>query len=156
MAMTKEELLEMIDSTIYENENKAITGGALNAALTAIVEAMGTGSGGGGGNIYILPAGVLSATSEVLYTFTSDEVTSFKAAIEKLNETTLLMSESTPDGRFIKLNATSIYAESQGDGSTMWQLAAMYRLGSYGIIMSAFINVDATGTNITGYMEMGN
>ena len=45
--MTKEEILEMIDATITTNGMKEITGASLNAALTAIVEAMGTGSGGG-------------------------------------------------------------------------------------------------------------
>ena len=44
--MTKEELIEMIDTTINENGSRNITGKALNLALTEIVNAMGTGSGG--------------------------------------------------------------------------------------------------------------
>ena len=48
MAMNKDELLDMIGSTITANGAKEITGASLNAALTAIVEAMGTSSGGGG------------------------------------------------------------------------------------------------------------
>ena len=45
--MTKEELVEMINSTINTNGSGAITGEALNLALQAIVETMGTGSGSG-------------------------------------------------------------------------------------------------------------
>lgn len=45
--MEKEELVEMINSTINTNGSGAITGEALNLALQAIVETMGTGSGSG-------------------------------------------------------------------------------------------------------------
>lgn len=51
--MNKEELLEMIDSTINENGARMITGKALNLALTEIVNAMGSGAGAGGIKIYI-------------------------------------------------------------------------------------------------------
>ena len=43
--MEKEKLVEMINSTINTNGSGAITGEALNLALQAIVETMGTGSG---------------------------------------------------------------------------------------------------------------
>lgn len=45
--MKKEELIAMINSTINTNGSGTITGESLNLALNAIVEAMGTGSGGG-------------------------------------------------------------------------------------------------------------
>ena len=45
--MAKEELIEMINSTINTNGSGTITGESLNLALNAIVETMGTGSGGG-------------------------------------------------------------------------------------------------------------
>ena len=45
--MEKEELITMINSTINTNGSGTITGEALNLALNAIVETMGTGSGGG-------------------------------------------------------------------------------------------------------------
>ena len=45
--MEKEELIEMINSTINTNGSGTITGEALNLALNAIVETMGTGTGGG-------------------------------------------------------------------------------------------------------------
>lgn len=47
MAISKEELKQMLDSTIIANGQKGITAESLNQALTAIVEAMGTGSGAG-------------------------------------------------------------------------------------------------------------
>lgn len=43
--MTKEELIEMINTTINENGSRNITGKALNLALTEIVNAMGSGGG---------------------------------------------------------------------------------------------------------------
>ena len=45
--MEKEELIDMINSTINTNGSGAITGESLNLALQAIVETMGTGSGSG-------------------------------------------------------------------------------------------------------------
>lgn len=45
--MEKEELIQMINSTINTNGSGTITGESLNLALNAIVETMGTGSGGG-------------------------------------------------------------------------------------------------------------
>lgn len=50
--MTKEELKEMIDSTINENGRREITGQSLNLALNAIVEAMGEGGGAGAETVY--------------------------------------------------------------------------------------------------------
>lgn len=43
--MEKEELIDMINSTINTNGSGAITGESLNLALQAIVETMGTGNG---------------------------------------------------------------------------------------------------------------
>ena len=45
--MTKEELKVMVDETINSNGARNITGKALNLALNAIVDSMGTSSGGG-------------------------------------------------------------------------------------------------------------
>lgn len=53
--MTKEELLEMVNSTIVENGKKQITGKSLNLALTEIVNSMGTGSGGSE-LVYFIPS----------------------------------------------------------------------------------------------------
>lgn len=51
MAMTKEELIDLIDNTINTNGEKTITGQALNLALKEIVDAMGSGDGGASMNL---------------------------------------------------------------------------------------------------------
>lgn len=53
MAMTKEELIDLIDNTINTNGEKTITGQALNLALKEIVDAMGSGDGGASMNLNI-------------------------------------------------------------------------------------------------------
>lgn len=60
MAMTKEELVDLIDNTINTNGEKAITGQSLNLALKEIVEAMGSGDGGGSSMTLNLSYSVLS------------------------------------------------------------------------------------------------
>lgn len=55
--MTKEELIEMVNATINENGTRSITGKALNLALTEIINAMGTGSGGQGGLVIYFASG---------------------------------------------------------------------------------------------------
>lgn len=65
--MTKDELKQMIDSTIATNGKGEITGEALNLALKAIVDAMGSGSTEvvkvPGGDIALTPA-ELAANAE--------------------------------------------------------------------------------------------
>lgn len=75
MALTKEELLEMINSTITNNGAKAITGDALNAALTAIVETMG-------GSTYVFPQAMWEVMegSSTPYVFTQEEAEAFRHA----------------------------------------------------------------------------
>jgi hypothetical protein len=45
MGMSKDELKEMIDNTIFQNGNGQITGLGLNLVLNAIAENAGGGSG---------------------------------------------------------------------------------------------------------------
>lgn len=75
MALTKDELLEMINSTISTNGTKAITGDALNAALTAIVETMG-------GSTYVFPQAMWEAMEGYSnpYVFTQEEAAAFRHA----------------------------------------------------------------------------
>lgn len=68
MALSKAELLEMVENTITTNGAKEITGASLNAALTAIIEAMGTGGGSGGGASVELVYADLAGTGEALTT----------------------------------------------------------------------------------------
>ena len=78
--MEKEELIEMINSTINTNGSGTITGESLNLALNAIVETMGTGSGGGA--VWEKVSGTLVSSSELTITTTEED----KAAnIELIN-----------------------------------------------------------------------
>ena len=78
--MEKEELIEMINSTINTNGSGTITGESLNLALNAIVETMGTGSGGGA--VWEKISGTVGFSSGLTVTTTEED----KAAnIELIN-----------------------------------------------------------------------
>lgn len=78
-ALSKDLLLEMINSDITTNGAKNISGLVLNNVLTAIVESMGTAGGGGS---YLLPSGMIGATAETPYIFDEDEKVKFIEAVE--------------------------------------------------------------------------
>ena len=67
--MEKEELVEMINSTINTNGSGAITGESLNLALQAIVETMGTGSGSGAERLW----GTFNISSGMTFNVTDEE-----------------------------------------------------------------------------------
>ena len=69
--MEKEELIEMINSTINTNGSGTITGESLNLALNAIVETMGTGSGGGA--VWEKVSGTPDFSSEPTVTTTDED-----------------------------------------------------------------------------------
>ena len=80
--MEKEELIEMINSTINTNGSGTITGESLNLALNAIVETMGTGTGSGGGAVWEKVSGTPASSSGLTVTTTEED----KAAnIELIN-----------------------------------------------------------------------
>lgn len=72
MALTKDELLEMINSTISSNGTKAITGDALNAALTALVETLSA--------TYEFPNMWDTMLTDEEYIFSAEEATAFRKA----------------------------------------------------------------------------
>ena len=67
--MEKEELIEMINSTINTNGSGTITGESLNLALNAIVETMGAG----GGAVWEKISGTVDFTSLESITVTTTE-----------------------------------------------------------------------------------
>lgn len=71
--MEKEELIEMINSTINTNGSGTITGESLNLALNAIVETMGTGTGTGGGAVWEKISGTVDLTNLESITVTTTE-----------------------------------------------------------------------------------
>lgn len=89
MALTKDELLEMINSTISSNGTKAITGDALNAALTALVEASQP--------TYEFPEGIWAANYKNPYIFTEAEAEAFRTAWAN-RATTRFVARGTKDG----------------------------------------------------------
>lgn len=89
--MEKEELIAMINSTINTNGSGTITGESLNLALNAIVEAMGTGSGGGA--VWEKVSGTPAVGSGITVTTTEED----KAAnIELINRCKQYMINGQP------------------------------------------------------------
>lgn len=106
--MTKEELIEMIDATINENGSRSITGKALNLALTEIVNAMGTGSGGG---------------SLTLYFAGGQETEEQKAANIVVREQCRVIAEAGGTLPVINVDMTQMYASMVGPGIAMSYVA---------------------------------
>jgi hypothetical protein len=71
--MTKEELKVMIDETINSNGVRNITGKALNLALNAIVDSMGTGSSSEDGGLKRNDVNFFDYDGTLLYAYTWDE-----------------------------------------------------------------------------------
>lgn len=94
--MTKEELLEMVDTTINENGERNITGKALNLALTEIINSMGE-AGGGMDTIYFVPyqaTDALDVQYEPIYT--EEEIAAMVASnVEVYNK----LSEAFKNGK---------------------------------------------------------
>lgn len=80
--MEKEELIDMINSTINTNGSGAITGESLNLALQAIVETMGTGNGGA---VWEKISGTISFenTESITVTTTDEDKAANVALIER-------------------------------------------------------------------------
>lgn len=116
--MTKEEILEMIDATITTNGMKEITGASLNAALTAIVEAMGTGSGGG-------------ASAEEIYSDFSDG-SSLTDDMKAKNAAVYAKAKAAYEGgTALPLCMVDVSLISQGDGGEkITVLASMIGFGA--------------------------
>lgn len=81
--MEKEELIAMINSTINTNGSGTITGESLNLALNAIVETMGTGSGGGA--VWEKISGTVDLTNleSIIVTTTEEDKAANVALIER-------------------------------------------------------------------------
>ena len=89
--MEKEELIEMINSTINTNGSGTITGESLNLALNAIVETMGTGTGGGA--VWEKVSGTPDSSSVLTVTTTDED----KAAnVELINRCKQYMINGQP------------------------------------------------------------
>lgn len=118
MTLTKDELLEMINSTISSNGTKAITGDALNAALTALAEASQP--------TYEFPEGIWAASYDNKYTFTEAESAAFRKAWEN-RATTRFIAIGNRGGLEFRAECSgyydaghSEYAFGGGGGQSFW------------------------------------
>lgn len=111
MAMTKEELVDLIDSTINSNGEKSITGQALNLALKEIVDAMGSGDGG---------ATMVLNCDNIL----GDDLTDEQKAENVLLYNALLAAENTP-------TSISIYSKIVMEGmGVFWGQCPFWMVGT--------------------------
>ena len=116
--MEKEELVEMINSTINTNGSGAITGEALNLALQAIVETMGTGSASGAERLW----GTLNISSEATFNVTDEEkalnaqlYTKIVSAIEN-DQPISVWTKATVEGATYVLTSIAIITADSGVG----------------------------------------
>lgn len=84
MVMSKEELIEAINSTLISNEEKAITADALRNLLTDIVE--NSGEGGQGGGITLFVDFYMDENENVISLLTPEQVAHNKAQIDILTK----------------------------------------------------------------------
>ena len=105
--MGKEELVEMINSTINTNGSGAITGEALNLALQAIVETMGTGSGSGAEKLQGYFNGSAWVQTEEEKALNAQLYTKIVSAIEN-DQPISVWGKVTIEGTSIYLTSTSV------------------------------------------------
>lgn len=112
--MTKEELKEMIDSTINENGSRNITGKSLNLALNEIVDSMGSGSGGSG--------------AATLYFAAGSETEEQKAANIAVREQCRIIAEAGGVLPPLVIDMSAVYASfgSAGIAASYVALGALY------------------------------
>ena len=113
--MEKEELVEMINSTINTNGSGAITGESLNLALQAIVETMGTGSGSGAERLW----GTFNISSGVTFNVTNEEkalnaqlYTKIVSALENNQPISVWVKMTDGSATYVLTSVAIIIAES--------------------------------------------
>lgn len=120
MILTKDEVLDMINSTINTNGTKAITGDGLNAVLSAIVNSFDMK--------YYFPKGVcdLGWTLSDTYTFTEEEATKFRNAWANRANTRFIL-EGKIDSIFdVSAELAGVYDENTSEywfgagGQSFW------------------------------------
>lgn len=105
--MEKEKLVEMINSTINTNGSGAITGEALNLALQAIVETMGTGSGSGAEKLQGYSDGSAWQQTEAEKALNAQLYTKIVSALENAQPISV-WGKMTADGATFNFTSTSV------------------------------------------------
>lgn len=144
--MTKEELLEMVNATISGNGKQEITGQSLNLALTEIINAMGTGSGSGGGGLMIqwlprfalgeyivdgvvtLPPEAPQGTAEALQEYLDNNIKVYNTIMECSNNHTPIPGPIYFDTTFFE------WYYNQRENSVRGGCALSWRVGYDGVI----------------------
>ena len=130
--MEKEKLVEMINSTINTNGSGAITGEALNLALQAIVETMGTGSGSGAEKLqgyFNAPSAWVQTEEEK--TLNAQLYTKIVSAIENDQPTSVWIKATIGGATYVLTSIAIITADSmvgimfsEGEGSVTFTLTS--------------------------------
>lgn len=144
MALTKDELLEMINSTISSNGTKAITGDALNAALTAIVEMFSD---------YVFP-NMWEAldTGERYYVFTNEEAAAFRTAWANRYTTTFVANGSYGGAEEFECKcAWSLWKEYTDDGYDVYVFHPAASQGFWDNIIFTEFCVEDNGDELRAY-----
>lgn len=110
--MKKEELVEMINSTINTNGSGAITGEALNLALQAIVETMGTGSGSGAEKLQGYFDGTAWQQTEEEKALNAQLYTKIVSALESDSPISVWAKATVGSGTYVFTSITIIIANS--------------------------------------------
>lgn len=150
MALNIETLRDMVDSTIYSNGEKEITGAALNNTLhsliDAIAEAATTGSGGsssgesgGGMQRYIFPADISYTIFDIAASGNSEEFV-WEDAISFAEFFATISNFKNYD---FSIDIGAMYGESVGDPNAIYMTSSLFNTCSSdyaeGVIECGFV-----------------
>lgn len=136
--MEKEELVEMINSTINTNGSGAITGEALNLALQAIVETMGTGSGSGAEKLQGYFNGSAWQQTEAEKALNAQLYTKIVTALEN-DQPISVWGKVTADGATFNFTSASV-----GRADTMVIIVSVLEGAMIGIALSSDGSISAS------------
>lgn len=171
MALNIETLRDMVDSTIYSNDEKEITGAALNNALHSLIDAIeeasktgSSGSSGGGGNNYFFPTNVYptikvisssssSSEEDIYYTFTEEEANVFLTTMDDYKNVSFRLNSNLQE----LFNA--MYPEGSPEREEIMadpEAALMLSMEMEGMDTAISVNKTDMGAFINAYIEMMN
>lgn len=138
MAMTKEELVDLIDNTINTNGEKAITGQALNLALKEIVEAMGSGGSGASMVLNISMSAIQGGENDLTDEQIAENVQLYDAMIAAKNAPTSISiySKLAMDGEGLFWGQCPYWLVGEKDGETI-AIVVIAGLVEFSIVMLA-------------------
>lgn len=136
--MEKEKLVEMINSTINTNGSGAITGEALNLALQAIVETMGTGSGSGAEKLQGYSDGTAWQQTEAEKALNAQLYAKIVSAIEN-DQPISVWGKMTADGATFNFTSASV-----SEAGTTVSIVSVLDGAMIGIVLSSDGSISAS------------